>query len=142
MPGMAQIGSRSGGQPSSRDFIFRSKAWFCSRKRFIRKGSRKSRAASFLGRGAASIGAKPRGTQRLAKFAPLRRGVGKPCLRHDLRSGNSLGALLRELSSVARLRESPYHTSRSAGQPSSRDFILVHEFLLLRKTNSVRGGDG
>ena len=28
--------------------------------------------------------------------------------------------------------------SRSGGQPSSRDFILVHEFLLLHKTNSVR----
>ena len=32
----------------------------------FRKGSRKNRVASFVGRGAASIGAKPRGTQRLA----------------------------------------------------------------------------
>ena len=29
--------------------------------------------------------------------------------------------------------------SRSGGEPSSRDLILVHEFLSLRETNSVRG---
>ena len=40
--------------------------------------------ARSLPRENASIRAKPRGTKRLAKFAPLRRGAGKPCLRHDL----------------------------------------------------------
>ena len=29
--------------------------------------------------------------------------------------------------------------SRRGGEPSSRDLILVHEFLSLRETNSVRG---
>ena len=45
------------------------------------RAPKKIASARFLGRGAASIGAKPRGTQRLAKFAPLRRSGGKPSSR-------------------------------------------------------------
>ena len=117
-------------------FYFGSRISFASQNKFREEISRKSFSFGKIF---------PRGLSKsICKLSA--RAQGNPACAMIWEAGggsiDSLGALLRELSSVARLRESPYHTSRSGGQPSSRDFILVHEFLLLRKTNSVRGGDG
>ena len=55
-------------------------------------------------------------SERLAKFAPLRRSAGGPCSAHFI-------------------------LEAAEGNPP-RGRNLVHEFLLLHKRNSVRGGDG